>query len=41
LRIEATRFRQGEFRLGIVPLCGLSCRQKGIGPKGPKPCVNC
>ena len=41
LRIETTRLRQSEFRLGVVPLRGLSSRQKGVGKIGPVPCVNC
>ena len=41
LRVEATRLRHGEFRLGVVPLRGLSSRQKGVGKKGPVPRVNC
>jgi hypothetical protein len=31
LRIGTTRLRQSEFRLGVVPLRGLSTRQKGVG----------
>jgi hypothetical protein len=41
LRIEATRLRQSEFSLGIVPLHGLTRRQIGVGKIGPEPCVNC
>ena len=29
LRIETTRLRQSEFRLGVIPIRGLSTRQKG------------
>jgi len=41
LRVEATRFRQSEFRLGIVPLEGRCSRQKSVDNKGPVPFVNC
>ncbi len=40
LRIETTGLRQSELRLDVVPRRGLSSRQKGVGKKGPKPCVN-
>jgi len=35
LRVDTTRLRHGEFRLSVVPLRGLSCRQKGVGNVGP------
>ena len=41
LRIETTRLRQSEFRLGVVPLRGLSSGQNGVGNIGPVSCVNC
>jgi hypothetical protein len=31
LRIETTRYRQSEFRLGVITFHGLSTRQKGVG----------
>jgi hypothetical protein len=40
LRIETARLRQSEFRLGVVPLRGLSPRQKDVGKVGPVSCVN-
>ena len=37
---ETTRLCQSRFRLGVVPLRGLSSRQKGVGNKDPVPRVN-
>ncbi len=39
LWIETARLRQCEFCLGVVPLRGLSSRQKGVGKIGPVPYV--
>jgi hypothetical protein len=40
LRDEATRLRQSELCLGVVPLRGLRPCQKSIGNKGSEPCIN-